>query len=228
MKRFIKLTKWVIIVGILIAGLKVYYYADKGYDMYQESISEVSFNDKIESIRNKENYILLSDLPEKYIDQLIASEDKRFYEHGGIDHYAISRAIFNDLVAFSFVEGGSTITQQLGKNIYFSFEKKFERKFAEIFLANAIEDTLEKSEILELYVNIIYFGENCYGIKEASEHYFGVAPSNLTDAQIKSLVLTIKSPNNYNPNKLEKVKEDAKKENTKAKVYVAVTCIFFN
>jgi membrane peptidoglycan carboxypeptidase len=103
-------------------------------------------------------------------------------------------------MAGRFEQGGSTITQQLAKNMYFSFEKKYERKVAELFVAFQLEKELTKDEILELYCNIAYYGEGCYGLKQAAEHYYGVDPLELSEVQIVALVWTLKSPNNYNPN----------------------------
>ncbi len=88
---------------------------------------------------------------------MLSVEDHRFYKHFGIDLIAIGRATINDIKAMDFVEGGSTITQQLAKNIYFTQDKKFERKIAEVFMAVKIENKCEKDEILELYLNTSYF-----------------------------------------------------------------------
>ena len=149
------------------------------------------------------NYVDLDDISDYFKDEIIKSEDKRFRFHFGIDPLAIVRAIKNDLLAGSFVEGGSTITQQLAKNMYFDFDKNFERKVAEVFVAFHLEKDYTKDEILEMYLNCIYFGENCYGIKEAANHYYGAVPDNMSKAQADSLVITIKCPNLYNPNERE-------------------------
>ena len=111
---------------------------------------------------------------------VLAVEDKRFYNHPGIDPIAIGRALVHVIQAGSYVEGGSTITQQLARNFYFTQDKLFTRKVAELFVAFDIEEQYSKNEILELYMNIIYFGNNCYGIKEAAEFYYNKQPSELT------------------------------------------------
>ena len=111
-----------------------------------------------------------------YINAVISVEDHRFYKHPGIDIISIGRAVINDIKAMSFVEGGSTITQQLAKNIYFTQEKKIERKIAEVFMAFDIEKKYDKNEILELYVNTSYFGDGYYTVKEASRGYFAKEP----------------------------------------------------
>lgn len=176
---------------------------EKGYDLYNETLDSNDIESIISDIRNRDNYVSIEDVSSKYLDALIKSEDKRFFYHNGIDPISLGRAVYNDIRAMKFVQGGSTITQQLAKNLFFSFEKKMERKVAEGLMAIKLEKELSKSEILELYINIIYFGENCYGIKEASNHYYGKNPNDLTENQIDALVYTIKSPNNYNPNKLD-------------------------
>ncbi len=171
----------------------------RGYDMYQTAIKEKSIMDTINTIKSNPQYITLDQIPKAYLNAVIASEDKRFYRHSGIDFFATSRAMFNNLVAGSYVQGGSTITQQLAKNMYFSFEKKYERKVAELFVAFQLESLLTKDEILELYCNITYLGEGCYGINEASNFYYQVSPEDLTHSQITILVAALKNPTKLNP-----------------------------
>ena len=132
-----------------------------------------------------------------YKKAVVSVEDHRFYKHHGIDVIAIGRATLNDLRAFSFVEGGSTITQQLAKNQYFTQEKKMTRKIAETFLAFKLEKEYEKDEILELYINTIYFGNGYYGIKEASMGYFGKLPKDLTDSECIMLAGIPNAPSVY-------------------------------
>ena len=113
-------------------------------------------------------------------DSIVSIEDRRFYEHFGIDLYSIGRAVVGNFKKQELSSGGSTITQQLAKNMYFSQEKKITRKIAEIFVALDLEEEYEKDEILELYLNIIYFGDGYYGIKEATNGYLNKEPSELT------------------------------------------------
>mgnify|MGYP001099153907 CR=1 FL=1 len=188
-----------IAVGCLVTPVII-----RGYDMYKAAVTAVSIDEKVAEIRSDEDYLPLEQISDEYLTSLVKSEDKRFYNHSGIDYLATARAMMNNVRARAFKEGGSTITQQLAKNMFFSFEKKLERKVAELYVVRELENTLSKDEILELYCNVIYFGENCYGIKEAANHYYGVEPSELNSDQVDALVYTIKSPNNYNPNaKLE-------------------------
>lgn len=199
-KRIIKLFLIFLFVTCMIIILIVFPTIKSGYNMYKSAIEEVNVEQRIQQIRSDSDYIKLEEISNDYITLLLESEDKRFYYHPGFDPIAIARALYNNVKQGYFAQGGSTITQQLAKNLYFSFDKKMERKVAELFVALELERLLTKDEILELYCNVAYYGEGCYGISEASRHYYGVSPSTLTKEQATSLVLTLKSPNRYNPN----------------------------
>ena len=140
--------------------------------MYKEAIDKVSLEEKVKEIENKENYTKFSELPQMYINAVISVEDKRFFKHNGIDVLAIGRAALNDIKTMSYVEGGSTITQQLAKNMYYTQEKKIERKIAEVFMAWKLEENYGKKKIFELYVNTIYFGDGYYTVKDACRRLF--------------------------------------------------------
>lgn len=187
-------------IGLISGIIKISPIISTGHEMYKTAINTMSISDKIAEIKQEEDYIIFDEIPEEYIKQVLKSEDKRFYYHFGFDPISTTRAMGYNIVEGRFSQGGSTITQQLAKNMYFSFEKKYERKIAELFVAYHLEKELTKKEILELYCNIAYFGEGCYGLKQAAEHYYGVNPLELSQAQINALVWTIKSPNHYNPN----------------------------
>ena len=178
-------------IGLLLIG--------KGYDMYKEAIQETPLEEKVEEIKSKANYTKISELPQMYLDAVISVEDHRFYKHSGIDVIAIGRALINDIKAMDFVEGGSTITQQIAKNEYFTQEKKITRKIAEVFMAYEIEKNYLKDEILELYINTIYFGNGYYCIKDASEGYFGKEPEDLTDYESTLLAGVPNAPSKYSP-----------------------------
>ena len=130
---------------------------------------------------------------------VIATEDKRFYKHNGFDIKRIARAVVNNAKAKSFKEGASTISQQLIKNTHLSQEKTIRRKLKEWKLTRKLERAYTKDEILEKYLNTIYFGHSCFGIRAAAEFYFGKPPSELTVADSAVLAGLIKSPNNYSP-----------------------------
>jgi len=151
------------------------------------------------TVENRE-YVAFKDIPELLYLAFVAVEDKRFYEHEGVDFWAIGRAIVKDIMARSMVEGGSTITQQLAKNMFLSHEKTFFRKASEASIAVALENNLSKDEILELYLNRIYFGRGAHGILAASKLYFG--KSDLKDLEVWEIAILAgipKAPNVYNP-----------------------------
>ena len=129
-----------------------------GYEDCQASLDKMSVQEMGAQIQTKEDSATLEQLPEDYIDAVLAVEDKRFYRHPGIDPIAICRALYHDILAGAYVEGGSTITQQLAKNQFFTQDKKISRKVAEMFMAFEIEKVYDKKTILELYLNSIYFG----------------------------------------------------------------------
>lgn len=184
----------------LLAAMTIGCLAGLGYMDYKEAIDQTSIEDKMESIQSHEDYVTLEQLPELYCKAVVAVEDHDFYEHQGIDIEAIGRAVLNNLKAMSFVEGGSTITQQLAKNEFFTQDKNFVRKFAEIFMAFDIESKYSKDQILELYVNSIYFGEGYYGIHAASLGYFQVEPADLNEAQCILLAGIPNAPSVYSLN----------------------------
>ena len=142
--------------------------------------------------------VTIDKIPKHVQRAFIAIEDNRFYEHGGIDYRGTARALLSTLSGHE-VQGGSTITQQLAKNLYFTQEKKMERKVAEVFMAFALERDYSKNEILELYVNTIYFGNGYYCIKDASEGYFGKEPEDLTDYESTLLAGVPNAPSKYSP-----------------------------
>ena len=176
------------------------FFGVKGYNLYQSAVSQTPIPEKVESIRSMDNFTEFEELPKTYVNAVVSVEDKRFWSHHGVDCLAIARAVWNDIRSFSLAEGGSTITQQLMKNEYFTQEKTFERKFAEIFAAWNMENTFEKTDILELYVNTIYFGSGYYGIYDAAQGYFGKTPAELTDAEAILLAGLPNAPSVYSPN----------------------------
>lgn len=167
--------------------------------MYREALNNKSVLEKVEEIESKKEYVYFKDLPKEYIKAVIAVEDHRYYEHGAIDVISITRAIINNVKAKKLIEGGSTITQQLAKNIYFTQDRKLERKIAEIFMAYEIEKELDKDKIFELYVNTNYFGNGYYGIGNASHGYYDKEPSKLNLYECTMLAGVPNAPSVYAP-----------------------------
>ena len=188
-----------LVVVILIALSILTLLIGQGYKMYKEAISSMSLSQKVESIKLQKDYTSLSEIPKIYTIAVISVEDHRFEKHHGIDVIAIARATFNDIRTMSLVEGGSTITQQLSKNMYFTQEKKITRKIAEVFMSYEIEKNYSKDEILELYINTIYYGNNYYNIKSASLGYFDKLPKDLNSSECTMLAGIPNAPSLYNP-----------------------------
>lgn len=145
------------------------------------------------------HYVAFDEIPPKIIETLLAVEDTMFFEHSGINLDAIIRAMLRNIKSGGLNEGGSTITQQLVKNIALSMERTFDRKFKEAIITLQVEKFLSKEEILEKYLNCIFFGNGFYGIKTAADGYFNKDLENLTLKEIAMLMALPKAPSFYNP-----------------------------
>lgn len=155
--------------------------------------------------RNR-HFTPVSAIPPALKKAVVASEDANFYAHEGVDYEAIKEAIKADIQKGKFVRGGSTITQQVAKNVFLSREKTISRKIKEIVLARRIDDVLPKSRILELYLNVAELGPMVYGVGHASHYYFGKHPSALTVRECSFLAAMLPGPKVYNPyRKLDRV-----------------------
>ena len=174
----------------------------------KESLSSASLNipiyDKNNKLIKEENtfngkYVKLSSLPKYIPDSFVSIEDKKFYTHNGINYGRIIKACLENIKSLSYKEGASTISQQLIKNSHLSGEKTITRKIKEISLTRKLEKNFTKEEILEFYINIIYFGNNAYGIEEASNYYFSKESKDLSLGESALLAGMIKSPSKYSP-----------------------------
>ena len=195
------LFKMIIILLVIITGF-CGYYGYLGYQIYQDKIQEQSLSERVNQLKSKEDYVTLDQISPIYKEAVLESEDRRFYQHGPVDYYGLARAMLTNITTFSFKEGGSTITQQLSKNLCLSFEKDLSRKFAEVFIARDLEKMYSKDEILEMYLNITYLCEGNYGIQAASQYYYHIDAIDLNKQQSDILVKTLKRPSVYNPSKV--------------------------
>lgn len=168
--------------------------------MYKEVTDAVPVAEKVEEIRSQDHYTEYGELSDTYINAVIAGEDRRFRKHGGFDIISTGRALLHNIKAGELEQGGSTITQQLARNMYFEQNKKLTRKVAEVLVAFEIEKEYDKDEILELYVNTIYFGSGYYNIYDASLGYFGKTPSQLSDYEATMLAGIPNAPSVYDLN----------------------------
>ncbi|MFD2216385.1 transglycosylase domain-containing protein [Metabacillus endolithicus] len=188
--RVISFGLGILLVYVIVIGLL-------GYYKYKEVIGEVTLGEKVEIIKKDKDYVPLEDVSPLFTDAIISIEDHRFYEHGAFDIISLVRAAIINLKENEIKQGGSTITQQVAKNLYFSDNQTFIRKIAELLVAFDLEGTYTKDQILELYVNIIYYGDGNYGIKEASENYFGKDPSKLSFDEATILAGLPQAPSVY-------------------------------
>ena len=196
MKTIKRLLWLILIVLVIVAGVQI----KGGYDKYQQALAERPLTDVLEELQGKDNYTQYEDVPEIYYKALVAVEDRRFYKHNGFDIIGTARAIYNDIRAKELLEGGSTISQQLAKNLYFPKDNTLQRKIAEIFMAMKIEREYEKEDVLEFYVNGIYYGSGYYSIYDASKGYFGKEPKDMNDYECTLLVGIPNAPSIYSLN----------------------------
>ena len=192
----------------LLLGLVVFAWAWFTVDIPEENevasaqISIVYWNDGSTELARLGDtnriYVPIEDIPEDMQHAVVAAEDRRFYEHSGFDVVGFTRALVNNLTGGE-TQGGSTITQQYAKNAYLTTEQTLKRKVEELVLSLKLEISLSKEEILERYLNTVYFGRGAYGVQTAAEAYFGVDAKDLTLEQSAVLAAIINSPGAYNP-----------------------------
>lgn len=193
---FLFISALVIIIGIYVysyfmpamslnSANSYYLYDNKDNVVYQGS--------------NKSAWVSLKEIDPKFLNYIISIEDQHFYHHLGFDIPRILKTLFTNIKSGKILAGASSISQQYVKNLYLTFDKTWERKIEEAFLTIKLETHYSKDEILEGYLNTIYFGEGVYGIKNAANYYFNKEPSDLTDEEAIILAGIPKSPNNYNP-----------------------------
>ena len=207
-----KVIKRILIIILLIIIFIVAGFVYKGHELYKQALEKISISDKVAEIKSDENYTKLEDMSEFYKDAVIAVEDRRFYEHGAIDPIALARAIYSNIKAKELREGGSTITEQLSKNMYFTQEKDLKRKVAEVFVTLDLEKNYTKNEILELYLNTSYFGNGYYTVSEASKGYFNKDAKDMTDSEATLLAGIPNAPSVYNPKENLKLAKERQKQ----------------
>ena len=187
MLAFLVILTWV--------GLTFY----SGWQMYEDALAACPLEEKAAQISAQENFTTTDQLPEIYLDAVLAVEDRIFYEHHGFNLRSTGRAFIRNFQEKDLVEGGSTITQQLAKIWYFDLDKKFDRKVAELLMAFNIEEHYTKKEILEFYLNSIYFGSGYYNVYDASMGYFGKVPAEMNDYEATLLAGIPNAPSVYSP-----------------------------
>jgi len=198
------------IFWILILAIAIFFFIrtattiSDGISLYKIAVDEKSISSKVKEITSDKDYINLSKISGYFLSAIVSVEDHRFFYHHGIDFIATTRALITNFINGKTISGGSTITQQLAKNMYFSFDKKYSRKVAELIVALRLEQEYSKEQILELYCNLIYFGNGYYGIRQAAKGYFNVQPDQLTLEQSIILAGIPKAPSTYNVYSMDK------------------------
>ncbi|WP_188388774.1 transglycosylase domain-containing protein [Priestia taiwanensis] len=197
------------VIGVFVLSLVGYmtiiFLGDYGIDEKKlvfpsaTKLVDESGNEISKLYREDRELVAISDIPAHVQQAFVAVEDARFYEHSGIDLKAIARAVYKDILARAKVEGGSTITQQLAKNVFLTNDKSLLRKTKELTIALSLENKYTKDQILEMYLNHIYFGHGAYGIQSASKTYFNKDVSELTVDEAAVLAALPKAPNSYSP-----------------------------
>ena len=165
--------------------------------IHKSVVADVEIESIINEIQSNSNYVQAKDINRTFLNAIVAIEDHRFYEHGAIDLISIARATLINMKNKEILEGGSTITQQLVKNVFLDMNQTFERKINEIFLAFELEKLYSKEEILEVYVNVVYYGDGFTGIKAACNGYFDKQPNDLTEDEATLLAGLPQAPSLY-------------------------------
>ncbi len=194
-----KLIKRILLFIFIAFIVLLSYFGVSGYNLYKASINEMSIENRVNNLKSSESFTKFSELPAYYVNAVIAIEDHRFYSHSGVDVLATTRALLYNVVTFKLHGGGSSITQQVAKNLCFTQEKTLTRKFAELFAVHDLEKMYDKKEIFEIYVNNMYFGHGYYNIHDAAEGYYNKAPQELTLYEATMLAGVPNAPSVYSP-----------------------------
>lgn len=204
-KNILKLLLIMVIFVIIIAMItifSIYFSAKLNTDTIAAPKTRIELYDcegKLYENKTLNKYVPYDEISPNIIHAFIALEDKRFYNHKGIDFYRTMGALIKDIKYGSFKEGGSTITQQLAKNTQLTNEKTIRRKIKELRLSKLIEKKYTKNQIIEMYLNAIYFGNGIYGIDGACKNYFDKHPKDLTPSESAILAGIVKNPSKYSP-----------------------------
>lgn len=218
----------ILLLFIAFSGFIYFKYHSTVTSLYKSAVSKVN-NSSTDTFRNKEyslnngnsSYLKFSELPTNAKNAFVAIEDKNFYKHGGVSGEAIFRSIYSFFAnGGRITQGGSTITQQLARNVFLNFDKNYKRKLEEMFIAVKLEQKFTKDQILEFYINDINFSNGTYGINSASKKFFSKDCRELNLSELAMLAAIPNDPQYYDPIKhlnntlqrrnliLEKMKEN--------------------
>jgi penicillin-binding protein 1A len=210
-KRWKRIAYWALVGsvwGVIVLGLGAVYIAwdlpnvDEAIAATRKPNVRVVTQDGVELLRRGDKYgqaVRLNELPPELAHAVLATEDRRFYDHWGVDPIGIARAMWVNLQAGGIRQGGSTLTQQAAKNLFLTTERTLKRKLQEVVLALWLEAKFSKDQILTIYLNRVYFGQGAYGVDAAARTYFKVSARDMTPYQAALLAGMLKGPNKYNP-----------------------------
>ena len=203
-------TMWIVLLcilaGILLMPLAVVLWITlHGLFMYATAVCRRPMKRYIEEIRKRDDYVTIDKVAPFFFEAIVVSEDFRFFEHKGYSVVAMQKAFALNVKRRKIITGGSGITQQLAKNLYFSFRRIYARKLAELLVVLRLEKHYSKMELLEIYANIIEYGQGCYGIEAASRHYYGHSAAELSLWEAVTLASVLPAPRRYNPEVNEKL-----------------------
>lgn len=198
MKKFIKkVLTLLLVLGVSLSGVIFYL----GYREYRDVTENVSIQKQVLEVTQKDDYASLEMIPQIFMDAVVSVEDERYWKRNStLDFEALLRATYHNIRNLSLVEGASTIPQQVSKNLYFSHSASFKRKVAEYFITRDLLKVYSKEEILELYVNMIYYGAGAYGVQSAALNYFNMNVWELNDGELVILAGLPQAPSVYDLN----------------------------
>lgn len=183
---------------ICLCSFVVIFFLYEGHSLAYSAMDKTPISMKVEEYESDENYVSYDEIDEDFVHAVIAVEDKRFFTRNGFDWIALVRAILNNTMQGKNVEGGSTISQQIAKNLYFVGQSRgIGEKIAEVYIMLELEEEYTKEELFTLYANMNYYGDGYWGIEEASNGYYGVSASDLTIAQSAMLAGIPNAPSAY-------------------------------
>lgn len=172
------------LLAVLITAAIVGYYVYRGWETYQAAVSDLPIEAAAEPYQTCSDCLAFSDIDEDFVDAVVSIEDKRYFVREGFDWIAFARAMIANLRAKQAVEGGSTISQQIAKNLYYqSVSRGIDEKIAEVFIMSRLEDIYSKEDLFAIYANMNYYGDGFWGLQQASRGYYQTDGNNLTVAQ---------------------------------------------
>ena len=199
MKKLLKGILSIILALVVLGIIATIAYLGIIYNEVNNEIKSGKIEKIVDGIRSRATYVKKENIDKLYLKAVIAAEDRRYYNHGAIDIIGFSRAMYNNIISFRLKEGGSSITQQVSKNIFLDQRTEINRKIKELFYSIELEKKYSKDEILELYVNTSYFGAGYYGIGPATKGYYDKTPEKLNLNEIAFLAGVPNAPSVYNP-----------------------------